>query len=173
MKWLRPWVVAAAALALNGSACDAGVECTEIGCVDGVLFDLLPADGTWADGAYTLTVTFDGIEHRCEFQLPDALPRSGSISSLDCGDLTAEIAPRVTCTETRNGGSVSQSCTPIPDQYDLLLSAYATPAESSITLARDGETILSDARTLDYDESRPNGEECEPACRQAHVELDL
>lgn len=174
MKWLRYPVSAATLLLLGVGGCeDLGDQCTLIGCADGVMFDILPEDGHWQEGTYALSVVLDSTEFTCEFELPADLPADGRDSSIECGNLTVSIAQRVTCTETRNGNDVSLSCTRVPDQYDLLLSSYDTPAQSTLTLSRDGEELLSDDRTLDYDETFPNGEECGGGCKQTRVVLEL
>jgi hypothetical protein len=41
----------------------------------------------------------------------------------------------------------------------------------TLTLSRDGEEVLAEDRDLVYVESRPNGPDCEPVCRQAHLDL--
>lgn len=173
MKWLRYPLSAASLLLLAGAACDGlGQECTEIGCTDGVMFDVLPEDGHWEDGEYTLEVRLDDATYTCEFSLPEAFPTAGLLTSIPCGGLTVELAQRRTCSEVRGGTSSSQGCEALPDQYDLLLSSYGTPAESRITLERDDEPVLSDERTLDYDETFPNGEDCDPGCKQTRVVLE-
>jgi hypothetical protein len=174
MKWLRFPVSAVVSLLLGAAACDdLAHECTLIGCADGVMFDILPEDGQWQAGSYALAVTLDDTEYACDFQLPEDLPARGSTSSIECGRLTVTIAQRVTCTETSTGDSVSHACTPLPEQYDLLLSTYDTPSESTLILARDGEELLSDARELDYEVTFPNGEDCGGGCRQTRVVLEL
>jgi hypothetical protein len=170
MNYLRGVVLAATSLLLGVAACNQlGEDCTDIGCASGVMFDILPEDGQWQPGVYTLVVTLDDAVYDCEFQLPDDLPAT-TARSLECGALSVMLAQRMACEEGANG--MSPHCTPIPDQYDLLLSAYGTPAESTLTLSRDGEEILSDARTLDYEEIFPNGAGCEPGCRQTRVVLE-
>jgi hypothetical protein len=170
MKCLRALVAAAILLPLGAAACNQlGEDCTDIGCASGVMFDILPEDGAWQPGAYALAVTLDDAAYDCEFQLPDDLPATIA-RSIECGELTVTLAQRMACTGGDNGAS--PTCTPLPDQYDLLLSAYGTPAESTLTLSRDGEEILSDTRTLDYEQTFPNGDGCEPGCSQARVVLE-
>lgn len=173
MKWLRYPLSLSSLLLLAGAACDGlGQECTEIGCADGVLFDVLPEDGLWEEGAYALVVRLDDVTYTCEFSVPADLPTAGLLNSIPCGGLNVELAQRTTCSEVREGTQSSQGCEPIPDQYDLLISSYGTPAESRITLERDGDPVLNDERTLDYEETFPNGEDCDPGCKQTRVVLE-
>jgi hypothetical protein len=172
MNYLRGVVLAATSLLLGAAACNQlGEDCTDIGCASGVMFDILPEDGQWEAGTYALAVTLDDAAYACEFQLPDDLPTS-TARSIDCGALTVTLAQRMTCMEVTSGNSAGLRCTPNPGEYDLLLTAYGTPAESTLTLSRDGEEILSDARTLDYEEIFPNGASCEPGCSQTRVVLE-
>jgi hypothetical protein len=172
MKCLRALVAAAILLPLGAAACNQlGEDCTDIGCASGVMFDILPEDGEWQPGAYALAVTLDADAYACEFQLPDDLP-ANIARSIECGALTVTLAQRMSCMEVSSGNSAELSCTPNPGEYDLLLSAYGTPAESTLTLSRDGEEILSDARTINYEQTFPNGESCEPGCSQARVVLE-
>jgi hypothetical protein len=172
MNALRAAVSAATLLLFGAAACnDLGHECTEIGCASGVMFDILPDDGHWEPGSYALAVTLDDSAYSCEFQLPEDLP-GNMTQSIACGALTVTLAQRMTCIEVGSGSTASQQCTPNPDEYDLLLSAYDTPGESTLSLSRDGEEILNDARTLEYEQTFPNGEGCEPGCRQTRVELE-
>jgi hypothetical protein len=173
MNRLGAAVSAATLFLLGAVACsDDAHECTAIGCASGVMFDVLPDEGRWQPGSYALAVTLDDSAYACEFQLPEDLP-ANMTESIPCGALTVTLAQRMTCMEVGSGNNVTQRCTPNPDEYDLLLSAYATPADSTLTLSRDGEEILSDARTLEYEQAFPNGEGCEPGCSQARVVLEL
>jgi len=160
---------------LNGAACNlVGHDCTDIGCAGGVFVNLSPAGGVWQDGEYSLEIALDEREETCAFRIPDDLPASGSVSSLSCGQrISAQLVQRSTCEETRDRNSISQSCTPIPNQYELSLSAYTEPTTISLELARDGIVILNDSRTLAYQQSQPNGPGCGPVCRQAQLELSL
>lgn len=78
---------------------------------------------------------------------------------------------RARCVETRSGDAVSESCTPIVGQYDVIFWIYEQPEHLTLQLQRDGSTLLSHDADLQYAENRPNGPSCEPVCRQTSVEL--
>jgi hypothetical protein len=138
---------------------------------------LRPVDGTWQPGAYVLTVAVDGTSHSCDLTLPADLPMNGSSTQLTCapklGFQGATLNPEVTCVERRTGDSVSQSCSPIPDQFVLSVHIDGTPKVLSVTLMRDGIELSAETLTPAYVQSQPNGEGCGPVCRQASVELAL
>lgn len=149
-------------------------ECTEIGCVDQASVSLRTESGEWQPGAYALALSFDGTDYACSFDVPDDLPANGSVGMLSCSPrLDAYINQEVTCMEYTHGDSVSQSCTPIPDQYYVSVSVMGTPASVDVSLERDGDTLVEETHELSYEEARPNGPECEPLCRQASVEVNV
>lgn len=157
-------------------SCIESHSCTEIGCADAAGVIIRTESGEWPAGVYTLDVSFDSQVYVCSFTMPDDLPEmAGQGAALDCDDpaLYAYFSPRVTCTETSNGNSVSQSCTPIENQFDLQVSMYGTPAELSVELKRDDSVLVEESHTLTYEEYFPNGPECGPACRQADVNIAI
>jgi hypothetical protein len=165
-----------AAIALCG--CEGfliGHGCTEIGCIDSVQLTLRTADDSWPDGSYRIELTFGESRHVCQTKLPDDFPDSaGSLAPLRCEpELDAWFNPRANCVETRTRDAVSQSCTPIRDHWTLEVSSPGTPATLQARVERDGASLLDTQRELEYEESRPNGPDCEPLCRQAAIRLTL
>jgi hypothetical protein len=157
------------------AACVEDHSCTEIGCVDAAGVTLGTESGEWADGVYVMHIGFDGVVHDCGFTVPDDLPEVlGALGVLDCNPyLNAYFTPRVSCTESSDGSSSSQSCVPIERQFDLKVSMQGTPAALSITLERDDTLLVDEAHDLVYQEYFPNGPECGPACSQANVEIAI
>src|SRR4051794_8475817 len=145
----------AVAVAVFG-ACSGPTECTDVGCSDGVSFTLRPPGSRWDNGAYSLAVAFEDADYGCTFTVPDALPSTGSWQPLDCTPaLQAYLTPEVKCEEHKNGDSVSQICTPIPDRYYVQVSRDGTPATLAVTLQRDGAALLDETRTLSYAPVQP------------------
>src|SRR5690606_6578542 len=128
-------------------------------------------DGSWADGSYVLSFGADATAHACAFKLPEHLPSSGSQAQLSCvpeaGYPGASIVQDVECREHRDGDSVSQSCTPIADQYTLRVSVSGTPDTLDVLLTREGDPLVDESVNLTYVATRPNGEGCDPLCHQA------
>jgi hypothetical protein len=157
------------------ASCAEPHSCTEIGCADAAGVTIRTESGEWAEGVYTLRITFDGAEYECGFDMPGDLPEVvGQLGELDCEpQLNAYFTPRVACTESSDGSSSSQSCTPIERQFDLKVSTYGTPAALDVKLDLDGTQLVDEAHYLVYEEYFPNGPECGPACRQANVEIDI
>lgn len=154
--------------------CELGKACTDVGCLDGVWVTAAPASGEWPAGDYELELTLDGSTQKCGFHLPDDLPTAGRVTTLDCGQgIQAGLEQRSECHETTSGNAVSQSCTPLPDQYELRFSLQSKPKSLGIALSRDGNVFFNDSVAPSYQISEPNGPECGPTCRQAHVDLTL
>lgn len=162
---------------LGLSSCELGKSCTEIGCIDGATLTLRTADGTWPDGAYTLTLGVEGTTHTCSMSVPEDLPPLGSVMQLTCqpglGFPGASLQQDAVCQEQQSGDAISQSCTPVPDQYTLTMGVQGTPATLAVSVTREGSTLIEQNVSLAYTEFQPNGEGCEPVCRQASAALTL
>lgn len=160
-----------AGLACAGNAC----TCTLIDCSNAAYVDI-GREGAWQDGSYTLEVSLDDEQRRCDFVVPDDLPAKDRSVSLDCGDgIDAQLGHPSKCTSTssNDGNSGSGSCTPIPDEHEISLELRGNPKTVSITLSRDGAVILSDSRAPKYERDYPNGSDCDEGCRQAGYELSF
>jgi hypothetical protein len=144
-----------------------------MGCADQASLELRPSSGEWIAGDYQLSVTVDGTERRCAFNIPADLPEPKTGRSLCEPALPLYIQPETTCTEHRERDSVSQSCTPIPDRYWASLTLYGTPSALLVVLERDGTRILGESLNIQYQNERPNGPGCEPLCRQASANLEF
>jgi len=155
-KW---WTIVAAALACNGAACNVGSDgsdnlgkvCTAIGCgKNGMFVTLVSSFGIWAEGSYRLTVTLDRQQQTCDFSVPAELPSGVGVTSLDCGgsDFEAGLG-----------------------DYGVSLQFSTKPKTLGLELARDGTVLLSDSRKPTYEESRPNGPDCEPLCKWADFQI--
>jgi hypothetical protein len=151
-KW---WTIVAAALVCNGAACsdgsdDLGKVCTDIGCKNDMSVTLVSSLGIWAEGSYRLRVTLDGQQQTCDFSVPADLPSGIGVTSLDCGrsDFEAGLG-----------------------DYGVSLQFSTKPETLGLELARDGTVLLSDSREPAYEESRPNGPDCEPACKWADFQV--
>ena len=70
-------------------------------------------------------------------------------------------------------GTIVRPCCSLSDAMELEVFLDATPDELSIELTRDGDTALSDTRTVEYDEIHPRGPECGGGCRQSHFEVEV
>lgn len=151
--------------------------CTEMGCQDGVELTLRTADGTWPPGAYALTLVVEGTSQSCALMLPGDLPTNGGSTQLACtpnqGSQGAALNSEVTCVEQRSADSVSQSCTPVPGHFTLSAHVAGAPPALDVILTRDGVQLLAQSLAPTYVRTTPNGEDCDPVCQQASVELGL
>ncbi|MFZ5895766.1 MAG: hypothetical protein ACOY0T_32215 [Myxococcota bacterium] len=164
---------------LNLYACSGiGGACTEIGCGDEAILSFrTPADTPWSTGSYALVLTYDGVQHACQFTVPDALPMSGSSHAIPCapdiGYAGVQFFQDSKCQTTRNGDSVSQSCTPIPGRYVLQATVLGTPKDIAVIIRRDDAEIINRNLTLQYSITQPNGPECGPTCHQASADVEV
>lgn len=166
-----PYLCALAGLSLGALAC-AEMNCTALGCPNGVQVTITTESGAWADGDYTLKLDADGSATDCVFSLPEDLPSEGnSQADLDCGaGLTAAIAQVVNCTTFSDGNVVGQSCEPVPDQFYVQVFITSQPESLSVELSRGEEVVLTDTQDPSYEEREINGPGC-GVCRQATYEL--
>jgi hypothetical protein len=119
--------------------------CTAIGCVDGLDFvfdEEIPLD-------YTVTVEIGGRTGTRDCTA--ATVEAGATET--SGPLTGELDDVVTCSTT-------------------FLRIAGSPPEATIAIVyADGTRTDASARPA-YEESHPNGEDCEPTCYNAEIEID-
>ncbi|KYF78657.1 hypothetical protein BE17_08245 [Sorangium cellulosum] len=142
------------------------LECSEVGCDDSFSIITTTADKSWAAGEYALELSVDGEQVSCSYTWTN-MPQTGG------GGMFVACSPTVTvsidtfrrCTETSDGDSVSQSCTPIPGQLAQGIKIQGTPARVDVVVRRDGAVVGERSFTPEYQSSYPNGEACGPECR--------
>lgn len=139
--------------------CDTGDDCEPIACQNGVWIVAEPS-GSWKAGDYELEVTFDGETETCAFDLPYFVPTATLTTFIECGKAHVTLYAQTSCT----------NCS-LDDPFELDLYLDAQPEELSIQLTRDGEVVLSDERTVEYEDIYPRGEACGGGCRQARYDL--
>lgn len=142
--------------------CDANNDCEPIACESRAWVVAQPS-GSWKEGDYTLEVTRDGEVETCTFKLPYAVPTAKVTVDVDCGEsLSVYLAALTDCTQ----------CT-IDDQFELGIISGSLPAELGVQLSLDDEVVLSDTRTVEYEDVFPRGEECGGGCTQTKYELEI
>jgi hypothetical protein len=161
---------------VGGDGCEPPERaCTAIGCEDGVSITLRPREGTFPAGKHTVFIATaeGGPVKRCTFTPPTDAQVSGGFVAADCtGGVMLSVSPRVTCTTMQSGQAVSQSCTPIPGQFEERIFLRGTPARVRIIQSAQ-ETFVDQELTPTYANARPNGPDCEPLCRQASTEWEF
>ncbi|WP_437679677.1 hypothetical protein [Sorangium sp. So ce131] len=167
-------LLAGLAMIAATSGCINGKECTEMGCVNGFHITTATADKGWAPGDYELEITVDGDVVACAYSWTGTSP-SGQLVSAQCGSsaISVEVHPVTTCTETRRGDAVSQSCVPVAGQFTQGISIPGTPARVDVTERRGGVLLGERSFTPRYKTWYPNGEGCEPGCRVDEQEWEL
>ena len=136
-------VVSAMALASCG---DAGQTCTLMGCAyDGLRIDLVPAGGgDLAEASYVVTVRQGVIESTCTFSVPEG-----------------EMPPGC------------RSLATILDSDVIVDDAFVT-GDATFHVTVDGVVVVDDVtQAITIESSRPNGEGCEPVCRQGSATVAI
>ena len=131
-----------------GSASD-GLDCTEIGCVDGFSGQFAPA--FTAAGAYVFTLDLDGAGSTCAGTLPFN------------DDFSCDGALGVTL----SGTALPPSDQSLPG-FQIMQTDFAT---LQLTVTRDGAEEASWTLTPEWETYAPNGPECGPVCTSAGAEL--
>lgn len=185
--WCAPMLLAAFGCAHPSQAGNqkpeegAPIACTQIGCIDGLFVELKSPNAAWAAGSYTLDLKLGEQVHACPFVLPRDLPQPGHVGQVECTPATgaagepvqAMINQEAVCTEQVTENAVSSTCEPVPDRYAIQLSIPGTPSSVTLDLKRDGVSLIARTYEPKYEESRPNGPQCEPLCRQGRIEENL
>ena len=146
--------------AVVSPACTGTLDCTEIGCANGYTL-FLEAPGTaFTAGNYSVTVTFDG-------ELADDCTVLISDNDVECG--TTPCILQNTC-DTVDG--VDNQLKEL--QITTAKWEGALPSTVVLSLARDGQGLAERTFEPDYEETYPNGEECDDEpCRTAEDRLTL
>lgn len=156
----------------------AAVNCTQIGCSDGVLLSVR-SQAAWLAGSYTLDLQLPGWSRSCSFQLPLAPATGGqpAAAALDCTpalELAVRAGTRCSDEAVASGLGPAGLCEELEGRYEV--QGFITEplsGELAVTLRRAGTTLAAARYPLEYRELFPNGPECAPECRQASVELVL
>ncbi len=140
----------------EGAPPPAGRACTMIGCQDGLVVRVQPAEA-WPHGEYRFDIQHDGANVVCTGILP--------LPSCDRRALLCD-APEPTIVES--------GCALDPAAHafgDVVFSS--TPADVTVAVSHLGRMVGSGRWNPIYQTSQPNGPGCEPVCTSAVVELVL
>lgn len=145
------------------AGCSWNHSCTEIGCGDQASIVMHESD--WSYSSLTLDVTFDGRTVRCTSEM---------MGSGSCNDPSVTVGAEqlADCVETRTKDAVSESCTP-NGKFQHGIFIQATPRRVAITVTRPDGSNEHREIELEYEIHRPNGPDCDPACKNASVEWEL
>ena len=160
-----------AVFALGGTGCSTK-SCTLIGCVDNFTASVKRTDGSFPVGAHRIEITADGLTQMCTFAFAESSPGIGWVTPA-CPGFNVTVRNAETCTETHTGNSVSYRCDPIAGQFVETIELTGTPAQVHVWQYVDDAAILDAAAAPTYADTRPNGPECEPVCRQASASWTL
>ena len=147
--------------------------CTLVGCSDSFTATAKRADGTFPVGMHRIEIVADGVTQVCTFTFAGTIPDSAWMVATCSSGAVVMVRNAETCTETRNGNSVSYRCDPIPGQFVETITLASTPAQVHVWQYVDDAAILDAAAAPSYADYFPNGPECGGACRQASASWTL
>lgn len=143
-KWLL-------ALALGASVMGCiSLECTEIGCESGVAFSIGNLNA--ASQSYPLTIEVC-VGSLCRTATVDN--QNGAVScSAEDGAVSCSVS---------EDGSVTGNILLEPDTESESVSIKVTDSQ--------GQVVVDETKTVTFEESQPNGQGCEPTCRNGEIEV--
>ena len=77
--------------------------------------------------------------------------------------------PAQICIQTQGSASSGSTCNAIPGKFVETVTLSGTPGQVHVWQYVDDLTILDVAVAPQYQDSRPNGPDCLPVCRQASL----
>jgi len=183
LRLMRPQVTARRVLAVCSlaglvSSCSAfeSHDCMDIGCTDALALSLRIADGTWDEGQYELVIDgdFSPGPTTCRFRVPDDIPAARSATEIDCsGSLSFSLGQDEDCTNPLMKPANQEPCVPLPGQFVVSGGIEAAPKTLTLSLTRDGSSIVSRTVRPTYKQNRPAGPGCGSVCEQAHESITL
>jgi hypothetical protein len=149
-------------------------SCTEVGCVSGVSVTIRPKTGLFFPGTHEVDVAADGGVVHCSLELSSSLPVNAAVTAV-CNNPSVFIlvSVRTSCTETTTDTARSLSCVPIPGQFQEVVRIQGTPGSLRITQRASDRTVVDREVVPIYRDTRPNGPDCDPLCRQATSEWEI
>lgn len=127
------------------------LECTEIGCIDGLTVNFQPA--LMGKGTYTFDVTVDGTAYSCDATIPLA----GSSTVCGTGGVVSIFL---------SGTELDPSEQSLPG-----LHVEGAPKSVQIQVHRDKALAADADLSPTYQVVQPNGPDCPPTCNTAAVEV--
>lgn len=155
------WVAGCLGLGLVANGCGTKV-CTDIGCGDSVWAEF--ATPVTEDGDYTLAVATALGFVECVFTLGASAAGGEGGAGASSGEIVCEADEDLGFSVTRSDAGVLS--------FRLNPSASEDLTQIEVQFGRNGTILLEETYPLVYEELRPNGEDCEPACRVAEVTIE-
>jgi hypothetical protein len=143
----------------GGVACSGRKACTDIGCQDQASITVHRSD--WTTPPLAVELVIDGRRVTC----PAPLARSPGGGACDDPQVRVEHRELADCRETRTATAVSQSCV-LNGRLVQIINVSGTPQRIVASVVVDTAVAAQRSFDLSYSIVRPNGDECEPACRQ-------
>lgn len=175
-------VSAAALMSCDATGIDDESSCTDIGCRDGFSLTARSEDGTLPGGLYRFTFEIDGVTTRCSLDSDQRIV--GSVATASCdgepSNLFVSLYAQAECFEQHTEEGDSQSCRPLDGKWEISIGVSGQPKQVALRIERElgatGEAPSEPATQVvaeytaspTYQETRPNGPNCEPVCMQAN-----
>ena len=129
--------------------------CTQIGCINGLRVELKKTT-PWLPGTYTFGFELDDRKVECK----------GSLPLQAC-----ETGPSLSCTPDAMVQIGESGCALPPAEHGFSdIQINGEPQAVKLTVTHDDKPLHTADITPNYMTSRPNGDKCEPTCRNASAE---
>lgn len=151
---MKKALLAVALLASTYSGVACSLSCTEVGCDDG------------------LTINISGFASAVKAASKAFPIKVEACADTRCQTLTVkESNGETTCTLSGSG-----DC--FVDEKGVLIAFLVISAEDKPTISVDvldamDQSFFSDSKQIEIDEYKPNGEQCDPTCRQGQADFTI
>jgi hypothetical protein len=147
--------------------------CTEMACSDSATIETKLTAAGAPLGKHEFAIEVDGVAQTCsvEFTVATQLAYascSAPGTSLWLGPVMRGVTVPI---EVDGKSTVMHGEEPIAGEFQWQLALFGTPAKAHVVHSFAGNTLLDQTAELSsYTEHRPNGEGCEPVCKQTSVQ---
>lgn len=145
--------------------------CTEMACRDTATIDTKLTAAGAALGKHEFAIEVDGVAQTCTVEFTVAT----QLAYASCSDPSTSLwlgpVMRGVTVPVEVEGTVMHAEEPVPGEFQWQLSLMGTPAKAHVVHSHAGSVLLDQTAEFgSYTDYRPNGEGCEPVCKQANVQ---
>lgn len=152
---------------------DGGRMCTEMACQNAATIETKLSAAGAPLGKHEFAIEVDGAAQTCtvEFTVATQLAYascSAPGTSLWLGPVMRGVTVPV---EVGGEGAVMHAEEPVAGEFQWQLSLFGTPAKVHVVHSHAGSVLIDQTAEFgSYADHRPNGDGCEPVCKQASVQ---
>jgi hypothetical protein len=142
--------------------------CTERACHSSASIHARVPEASAGKGAHAFAIEADGVRRTCQLAyVPSGAPVSATCDGEGAVELTFGPLMKMVPAPASVPGTVGVAQTPVAGEFAWDLTIQGEPSRVHVTHTLDGKPVLDRTASPTYKESRPNGDDCPPVCRQA------